>query len=554
MGGKWLCVARCVGLVCLLVLSGCIPGQHGATGMSGQPETTQQPPRQEPTIPAIQPIQASPPEPAGYRLTADDPLLVARLALYQQKKIEWEAAGNQLSGLGASVARPEAWNECLQALDLALGSYQRLQSGQERGLNPWDVVGHDLDYSTKDCNQVLASAQAKVAAGPDLSVNQIPETVANQIRQSFAVGQYQELVNACSALPKGKDGTLLAPRELKILCSRALVKLGRFPEAAAILTKLMAEVGQSLDLTALEARQLTADVLLAAGQVEEARQVYESLGKALAPVVIQQEWVALHIRAFCEQTNTEDLGIYRELIQAYLRFDGQQVPQALVDGVARLQGRASGSFADLAKLLLARASSVAQAWSRNQLLEIRALVAAHNLDRARELLQQLSSVAPVTMKAAITQLEVELAQAEVKAQEAPKPPAEAQSASAWEEALHLFEQQKYDEAIAAFQTMVESEHGDTAKAKIAEASELAAAALRQQAAGLYAKAKKTFDPEAKQQGLLSSRTLLLGLIEKYPNSSIADKARQNLKVLEAELGQATTPPLPVSPSLGSKEN
>ena len=95
---------------------------------------------------------------------------------------------------------------------------------------------------------------------------------------------------------------------------------------------------------------------------------------------------------------------------------------------------------------------------------------------------------------------------------------------------------------------MDSEHGAAAKAKITEASELAAAAMRQQAAALYAKAKKTFDPGAKRQALLSSRSLLQSLIEKYPDTTVTDKARQNLKVLDAELGQTSiTSPAPVDP-------
>ncbi|MDD5759150.1 MAG: hypothetical protein PHI06_08710, partial [Desulfobulbaceae bacterium] len=62
--------------------------------------------------------------------------------------------------------------------------------------------------------------------------------------------------------------------------------------------------------------------------------------------------------------------------------------------------------------------------------------------------------------------------------------------------------------------------------------------MRRQAAALYSKAKKTFDPEVKRQALLSSRTLLVELIEKYPDCSIVEKARQNLKVLDLELGLA----------------
>ena len=548
-----------VGGICLLVLAGCVPVQHWAKGETGKestasvkpevkaPEVETSTPAQktpEATPPQTAPQPPSPPEPTGYRIAGDDPLVTERIRLYQQKKSEWETAGKRLAGLGANDALPESWNECQQDIDLALAGYQRLQAGTERELNPWEAVGRDMHYFAKECNQVLATAQTKVSSPQDLSANQVPDSAIAQIRQPFEAGQYQEVVNACDALAHGKDVSLLDSRELKILYSRALVKLGRFQEAARILTKLPEDASQTIDLAPLETKMLIGDVLLAVGQVEEARQAYEGLAKTIAPLVSQQEWASAHVRAFGEQIPTEDLKAYRELLQAYLRFDGQQVPQALIDGVSRLQGRSNATFEELARMLLAKATAQSQAWAQRQLAGIKALVAANNLSRARELLQQLIAAAPADMKSAITQLESEIAQAELVAKESPKPIEEVRPASPWEEALHLFEQQKYDEAISGFQQFLDSERGAEAKAKVAAASELAAAAMRRQAAALYAKAKKSSDPEAKQQSLLSSRTLLLELIEKYPNSSVVDKARQNLKVLEVDLGQAaTTAPL-----------
>lgn len=562
MVGKWYRLGGWASGVCLLMLSGCAPVQHWAKGVPDQEPAL--PVQSEGKAPAgdkptaapgtetvrqqTAPLPPSPPEPAGYRIRGDAPLVAERIGLYQQKKSEWEAARQRLAGLGETTIQPEAWNECLQDVELALAGYQRLQTGTAPDLDPWEILGRDMHYFARECDQLLAASQPKVSEAQALPATLVPDSTVTQMQHSFATGHYQEVVNAYAALPPGKDGSRTEPRELQILSSRALVKLGRFQEAAGLLKSVQEEMSPSLDLTALESRVLLGDILLAMGQDDEARQVYAGLAKALAPVVSQQEWVTAHIRAFGEQANTEDVGVYRELLQAYLRFDGQQVPPALVDGVARLQGRANSPFVDLAKLLLAKATAQSQSWARGQLLEIKALVAARNLDRARELLQPLAAAAPATMKSAITQLESEIAQAESAAHAGQKPGEEARPASPWDEALRLFEQQKYDEAIAGFQQLLDSDHGAEAKAKLAEASELAAAAMRQQAAALYAKAKKTFDPEAKHQGLLSSRSLLLSLIEKYPDSTVVDKARQNLKVLEAELGQATsTSPAPVDP-------
>lgn len=548
-----------LGVVCLVMLAGCVPGLRGSQhtpGPESSPPTTPgamaaadgkspQAPRAETPAGGLIPPEQAGGAAATYQLAGDDPLLTARITLYQQKKSAWQAAGARLAELAAPVAQPESWNQCRQDIDLALAGYGHLQAGAERDVNPWETVALDMDYFDRDCDRVLLAVLEKTSDAPDLAP--VPDSATIEIEQSMARGLYQEAALAYEALPRGEGGALPGSSELKLLYSRALIKLGRLQEATGALTKLMAEINPPIDLVALDSRLLTADLLLAVGQVEDARQVYEGLAKSLAPIETSQGWVAANLAAFSEPTKAEDLAAYRQLLQAYLRFDGQRVPQELIDGVARLQGRQNKSLLALARILLSKATAQSQDWARNQLAAIRGYLAARDLVRARELMQQLAPAAPAVMQPAVLQLETELAQAELAAQESPPTSEPGQAVDPWPLAVSLLEQQKYDEAIVEFQKLVDGEHGAEARAKMAEASDLAAAALRRQAAALYAKAKNTFDPEARRQGFLSSRALLLSLIDKYPESSIVAKARQNLKVLEVELG-STTPSSPPAPN------
>lgn len=553
MGRRWRYFGGCVGGVCLLVLAGCAPTRHwtkddsrpksspsSKSEIKTAKENTVNPTQGSETTKQPMPLNQPMPDPTVFRLAGDDPLLTERIALYQQQKTEWETTGKALSALGTDNALPESWNECLQDIELTLDGYQRLQRGEDNP-NLWNFLGRDLHYFSRDCNQVLASAQAKLSGTQVLPVTPVTDATLIQMQQFFEAAQYQEVITSWEAMPKGEDGSLPGSRELKVICSRSLIKLGRLQEAADMLTKLMDDVSQPMDLTSLEIRILTGDVLLAIGQVEAARQVYEGVAVTLAPIVSQQEWISTNIQTFSEQINPEELTAYREQLQAYLLFDGKQVPATLSTEGTQSPGQSKSSFIELRKILLAKATEQSQVWARKQLTEIRSLLASHNLERARELLQELSAAAPTTMSSAITQLDSEITQAELAAQETPPSTEEKPPISPWDEALHLFEQQRYDEAIAVFQTLLDSEHGSEANAKIAEASELAASAMRRQAAALYAKAKKTFAPEAKRQGLLNSRTLLMEIIERYPHSSVVDKARQNLKVLDLELGLPPPP-------------
>jgi len=460
-----------------------------------------------------------------------------RLQLYQQKESEWQAAEDRRQGLAQGPNSANLWRDCRQKIALTLAGYQGLQP--RASVNPWQAVSHDLDYFSKGCDQLLRQAQDGEQGEPkSVAAKQAPESnTIEPMRRLFAAGEYQEVVTAYEALDPGQAG---GGREGQFLASQALIKLGRLSSALPLLTKLLADGGQATDLLSLEIRRLTADVLLSLGHVEEARQLYEGLARAFAPLQGDQEWVRAHLQVVGAGIGNDALSVYRELLSVYLRFDGQHLPPELTEGVGRLQGQAP--FADLAKMLLAKASSQAQESARRQLSAIKDLLSAGNLSQARQQLQQLIAIAPATMQPAINQLETELAQAEAKDTASPQAPAtEGGQAGAWQEALALFEQQKYDQAIAGFTPFLIGDQEAEAKAKIAEASELAAVGMRRQAAALYAKAKKTFDPAARQQGLLNSRDLLLTLIEKYPGSSVVDKARQNLKVLEAELGPSASP-------------
>ena len=506
------------------------------------------PPPEEPRLPTAEALPPSPEVSPGNHWQVDASLVEQRRQLYQQKIDEWQAAESRLQGLGLQPNSPDLWRACRQGLELTLAGYQGLQPGA--ATNPWEVVRQDLDYVSKGCDQLVHQARDGGIDRPtsELTTGQTPDRGAIEaMRQLWATGQYQEVVTSYEALlAQGQAG---GGREGQFLGSQALVKLGRLPSALTLLTKLLADGGQGTDLTALEIRRLTADVLLSLGHVDEARQLYEGLARAFGPLQSQQEWVMTHLQVVGAGMEGEGLSVYRELLLAYLRFDGQHLPPELTEGANRLRGQGQGPFAELANLLLAKATAQAQDWARGQLLAIKDLLTAGNLPQARQRLQQLIDVAPATMQPAIDQLAGELAQAEAKATAAPQAPAaEGQAGGAWGEALALFEQQKYDQAIAGFTPFLVGAQEAEARAKIAEASELAAVGMRRQAAALYAKAKKTFDPEARQQGLLSSRALLLALIEKYPESSVVDKARQNLKVLEGELSPSAPTTPAASPS------
>lgn len=548
-----MAVVRCrwqglvVGL-CVFVTAGCAPGKRLGGGIDNHrplaPPPSVSPVRDkaEKKPLEIAPIKELPS--SGYRISTDDPLVATRASFYEKTLNEWREAASQLVLQGAAKEGANSWRDCLLSAEQALAGYHFLQAGQTKDLNPWQIVARDVGYYNKGCDQILASLQKadSIPQGDPLVSTVDSDGLRTQLQQYYDSGDYLTVITTYEATTSSQEQTQASPAA-RILYGKSMVKTGRFADAARIYSEIMAESGQSNDLDTLGLRLETGDVLLAAGRLDDARQVYQGHVQALSPLVSQKEWAEAHAQAFAEQATTEDMEQYRAVMQAYLQFDGKQVPSALTEGAAVLQGRAPGPLSDLASIMLSRVRNQAQIWVRGQLAEVRSLIDAKHLEQAQIVLDQVAAAAPPPeIMGAITQLQAEIVQAQDLKQMAPDETVLPETADPWQEVMALFEHQKYDEAIAGFQQFLGTERDSEAQRNIAEASEHAASALRRQAAALYAKARNTFDPEIKRQTLQSSRGLLEQLIEKYPQAAVVDKARQNMKVIDAELGSSPSMP------------
>ena len=105
----------------------------------------------------------------------------------------------------------------------------------------------------------------------------------------------------------------------------------------------------------------------------------------------------------------------------------------------------------------------------------------------------------------------------------------------WGNASGLFDSGKYDEAIAEFSCLLDTNYGGAAREKILEAQTSMATRLRRQAATILA--RKTDDPAQKKKLLEESWLLLNRILTTYPEAAIIDKVRQNQAQIELQLKQ-----------------
>ena len=105
----------------------------------------------------------------------------------------------------------------------------------------------------------------------------------------------------------------------------------------------------------------------------------------------------------------------------------------------------------------------------------------------------------------------------------------------WNNGMLLTKGGRYDEALAVFTNLLDTEYSIKAESKIKEISLEAAKADRRKAAELFIRFTKTSEPESKKKLLVESRKLLKNILIKYPEVEIAPKVLGNIKRVEQEM-------------------
>ena len=105
----------------------------------------------------------------------------------------------------------------------------------------------------------------------------------------------------------------------------------------------------------------------------------------------------------------------------------------------------------------------------------------------------------------------------------------------WNNGMLLAKEGNYDEAIAVFTNLLDTEYATKAERKITEITLEAAKADRKKAANLFVRFTKTTDIESKKKLLIESRKLLKDILVKYPEVEIAAKVLGNINRVEQEM-------------------
>jgi len=573
IGGRWPLF-----LILALLLSGCAAPAQKVTYGQGEvmppvitpteqeqpsaPAQTQLPSEQEPAPPADQDLSREPlPGPSVEMIPARQEgapaadqirYIEKRVTLYEKKFQQWLELHPQ-EDTDFSPWPSLDPDSCLDKLDALLSGYTELlnllRSGlstdesarQQQGMH--EMLQLDIAFLESDCENSVsprmpAPENGRMADGePEIAAAQAERL----INQYFTEEDYEQVIAVYQLLIKTYPAVVPSPGCTKKY-GLARLHTGDIEEATDVFRQALTELepkNQVLDPWALQ--RLTADLLLAEGKPAEAQAMYEKLLASSETFNNVYTW-ANHQLALIDAYAVTDpqMTYYLDLLRAALVFDRKNLSPldllAKADKIIRTFPNTP--VADNAIQIRQDIENQLREWIDASLIQVDGLVAKKEFQPALTLLAAISAVhLPDNLQEQVQMATDVVKMAEKQEEETQKLLLEQSLAMQWKSSNVSLDSQHYDSAIAGFASLLDTPYSAEARQKIQEATNLAAAEQRKEAATLFIKAIKTPSPESKKELLLESRRLLQDVLRKYPEADIIDKVTQNLTTLEQQIQQ-----------------
>ncbi|HFQ80824.1 MAG TPA: hypothetical protein ENK33_05555 [Desulfobacterales bacterium] len=450
-----------------------------------------------------------------------------RLKWYQGKSRIWQQLHADLTETTA-IPMPPEFNDCLNQTAALIRGYEAAANQTKVAPSAGELYRLDINYLASDCEQIRAQSADALKAGIKKWRQTAKREAASRVRGYLQQNHPQQAVQAYTDFinlygPKAVDADLSKAYEL------ALKRLGRFREAAALLSEPGHKKG-------IEDEISRADLLMAAGSDEEAKTLYKELSQKIAQTLQYQEWAKNQLSIINQDQNSDLFPVYIKLLGAYYRADTHQTAKNLKSELAQIQAVGSDAMRANAVFMAKKMAAVTAQWRQRQLNRLDELLAGGEFTKAGVLLDQLSSL---LSPEEVTNQRQRIKEAVDNARQQQIIEQKRQTDKEWRQALDLLDRQKYKAAIGVLKGLLNTTYGPEAEKKLAAASNMAAEAMRREAAALFLKAGRTADPLTVEKMMLQARDLLRQAIVEYPDVKIIDKIKQNLRALDKQLNKFT---------------
>lgn len=481
-----------------------------------------------------------------------------RIFEYGRKLERWREIDEQSAAIELNQEDAEMMVNCFVDLQRVLDGYNQLRADMLR-LNTsssariisseevMDLQKSDISFLESICGKLLAPEQDELVDWEHREEKADLPQLETLIERYTGSREYEEVVQVWQRIPEQQ--TERVHLRTKILYGNALMFLHQEEKAAEIYQQIVDEMSvsdeQRTDLLSL--RKVLADLYTAAGNYSAAENQYLNISQDYTDLGQIEEWSKLQLDILeRSEEGGPELTKYSNLLRNFLGFiperDGFKIEWEAETFLKDYPYSAVASNVDIIKNT---AGNRAQKWFDGFFIEVDELALEKKYLDAIEKLEAIpGDIISAEQKEQIKSKNDDLILAEAVERETRKIERMQELQSRWNDGMIKVEEGAYDEAIAIFQTLLQTEYFAKAEDKIKDITLLAAKTDRRAAADMYIRYTKTSDMDMKKKLLTESRRLLSEILVKYPGVSIVDKVKGNIERVEQEMDRLDPTLLP----------
>ena len=472
-----------------------------------------------------------------------------RIFEYGRKLDRWKELDSQSIDRELGQEEVAEMVQCFRGLQQVLNEYSSLRSTmlQAREMTTakkiaadeiMDLQENDIAFLEGGCGRLLQDPDVRSIGWNRREEGAGLTQLETLIDRYAANGEYGEVARVFEQIPEDQvDRIQLRTR---VLYANGLIYLHQEEKAAEVYRQIVEQLSsskeQATDIVSL--RKILGDLYTASGHYQDAEIQYKKISTDYLKIGQLQEWSKLQLSLLEKSApGSVELTRYSSLLRNYSGFlpqvDGFKVARQaekflsdypyspVVANVRYIKAAAMNGANFWFNGILARADKLKGEKKFEESVELLETVPGEILDSEKQMVVKEKNQEVLLAKAVENETEqMELIQ-ELQRQ--------------WNNGMLLVNDDHYDEALAVFTKLLDTEYSTKAEQKIKEVALQAANADRRKAADLFVRSTKTSDLESKKKLLIESRKLLNSILVKYPDVEIGSKVVGNIARVEQEM-------------------
>lgn len=405
----------------------------------------------------------------------------------------------------------------------------------------------DIGFLEGDCQQIVA-ANKQSDVWVEVTKEKLLEQREAELAEKMNSGEYLQVVDLYSRLPleEGQYPSYDTTHNY----GQALLRTGRENDAAEVYQNLLIRLREQNQLEQeFKLMKLIADIQFSLENFDKAFERYIHIINRYAGLGENIDW-ARRQQSVISVRKSQGIEVrnYAELLRSWLTYNPERDAFNVFLLAQEFQERfPESSVIPTVNQISSESRDRAEAWFALTLQRLNTLKGERKYEDALKYIDNLPlHLMPMDKREQLTMVSDELTESSFEEQESRRQALEEELQDIWSKGLNLLRTKDYDMAIEVFTSLSGTTYDERANDKVVEASQLAAQEDRREAAELFVRASNNQDRNTQVALLLQSRKLLQGIVVKYPQSGLVEKAKRNLERIEDEI-RSIDPALLIEP-------